>query len=100
MVRTRIGASLPPLAGRQARLPRLSRALREELAAYLLISPWLFGFVVFTAGPIFASLIISFFDTNIVTHTYRWLGLANYATLFSRDMSRSLFWTSLYNTIY
>ena len=79
--------------------PRLSTARRrEEIAAYLLISPWIIGFLVFTAGPMLTSLGLSFMETDMLTS--EWVGLKNYEQLFSTDTTRSLFWKALYNTTY
>ncbi|MDX6450724.1 MAG: multiple sugar transport system permease protein [Gaiellaceae bacterium] len=55
-------------------------ASRDTWAAYAFLSPWLFGFVVFTAGPMIASLIISFTDYSVIQTTHN-VGLANYHTL-------------------
>jgi multiple sugar transport system permease protein len=66
--------------------------------AYILISPWLIGFLIFMLGPMLASLGLSFFDTNLFS--FEFVGLDNYARLLSTDQTRSLFWTSLYNTTY
>ena len=35
---------------------------RETWAAYGFLSPWIIGFLVFTAGPMIASLVLSFTD--------------------------------------
>lgn len=77
---------------------RLTMRQTEEIMAYLLVSPWLIGFVVFILGPMIASFGLSFFETNMFS--WEFVGLKNYATLFSLDSTRSLFWKSLYNTAY
>lgn len=65
-------------------------AKREERIAYLFLSPWLIGLLVFTLGPIIASLFISMTDWNLL-NAPKWVGLANYEKMFSdRD-----FWNSL-----
>ncbi len=61
-----------------------SREQREAIAGYLFISPWLIGFVVFFAGPILASFVVSFTRWNIVG-TPQWVGLANYKNIFTND---------------
>src|SRR3954451_21309273 len=53
---------------------------RETWAAFAFLSPWLFGFFVFTAGPMVASLILSFTDYSIIQATHN-VGTANYRTL-------------------
>jgi multiple sugar transport system permease protein len=69
---------------------RLSLARREAFWAYAFISPWLIGFLIFTVGPMLASLYFSFTDYDIVSSPV-WVGLTNYINLF-RD---ELFWHSL-----
>jgi multiple sugar transport system permease protein len=59
----------------------------------LFISPWLLGFLIFTAGPMLASLILSFCKYDL--HTLKWVGTKNYEVLFTQD---PLFWKSLGNT--
>jgi multiple sugar transport system permease protein len=55
---------------------------REVLAGYLFISPWIVGFLVFTAGAMIYSLYISFSNYNLATNTARPVGVTNYANLF------------------
>jgi len=45
----------------------LKRGTKEALYGYLTISPWIVGFLVFTIGPIIASLVISLYDTDFLT---------------------------------
>ncbi len=63
---------------------------------YLFISPWLIGFIVFTAVPMLASLGMSFTDWDSF-QTPNWVGLANYVTLLTDD---PLFWKALWHTLY
>jgi len=52
---------------------------RERGTAYLFISPWVLGFVAFTAGPMVVSLVTSFTDYHILNPgTTHWVGMANY----------------------
>lgn len=55
---------------------------REAIAGYLFISPWIIGFLVFTAGAMIYSLYISFSDYNLATNRARPVGFDNYARLF------------------
>lgn len=55
---------------------------REALAGYLFISPWLIGFLIFTAGAMAYSLYISFSSYNLATNSARPVGIDNYANLF------------------
>ncbi len=77
-------------AGGSARLRR-----RQALIGYLWISPWLIGAVLFTVGPMLASLFLSFTQYNIV-ESPRWIGLANYIHAFTKD---DLFWGSMWRTL-
>jgi multiple sugar transport system permease protein len=54
---------------------------RDTWAAYAFLSPWLFGFVVFTAGPMIASFILSLTDYSVIQTTH-YVGWANYRQLF------------------
>ncbi len=67
----------------------------ETRDGYLFILPWIFGFIIFTAGPMLASLYISLTRWEIVTPSV-WVGAAQYVKLFNDDR----FWLSLYNTSY
>ncbi|MCZ0939684.1 MAG: hypothetical protein OXJ55_13665, partial [Caldilineaceae bacterium] len=71
---------------------------REELIAYLLVSPWVIGFLAFILGPMLTSLGLSFTETDLFTLEF--VGLENYTKLLSFDTTRTLFWTTLYNTAY
>jgi multiple sugar transport system permease protein len=92
--------SVPPLA-RSARGRRPSRSARgrisrsEERAALLFSSPWLVGLIVFTVGPILASVLLSITNWNLISSP-RLVGLANY-----RDMVHDHnFWQSVRVTLY
>jgi multiple sugar transport system permease protein len=52
----------------------------ETRAAYLFLSPWILGFLVFTAGPMVISLVLSFTDYSFVQAASP-VGLANYQDL-------------------
>jgi len=92
-------------AGRRAEGPRvrwprfkLTQPQREEIMAYILISPWIIGFLWFTLGPMLTSLGLSFTETDLFTSEF--VGFANYERLLSTDVTLSLFWKALYNTAY
>ena len=70
------------------RLSKLAR--QEERAAYLFLSPWIFGFFVFLLGPILASVYLSMNDWSFVTDP-KWVGLDNYRDMASdRDFLHSM----------
>jgi len=70
---------------------KLSPATREALWAYGLISPWIVGFLIWTAGPMLVSFFLSFTQYDVVNPVI-WRGIANYRRLFTGD---PLFWQSL-----
>jgi multiple sugar transport system permease protein len=58
---------------------RLRPSVREAMWGFVFISPWLVGLVLFTAGPMVASLVMSFTDFNLVRpDATRFVGLDNY----------------------
>lgn len=69
---------------------------RRAIEGYLLIAPWLIGFVAFTLGPLVASLFYSFTDYDVIQPP-NWIGLGNYIQMFTGD---PIFWISLYDTAY
>jgi len=75
---------------------RMKKQYKDNLAGYLFISPWIFGFLVFTLGPILFSLYASFTNYNI-TSQMDFVGLSNYSRLFKED---ELFYTSMMNTLF
>lgn len=76
------------------------RRRRETRAAYLFLSPWIIGFLVLTAAPMVASLVLSFTDYDILSSP-RFVGLANYRELVSDpDVARSLGNTVYYTALH
>ena len=73
-----------------------SALAREEMRdGYIMILPWIIGFVLFTAGPMIFSLIMSFTSWGGLSAP-KWAGLDNYRTLFSER----LIGVALYNTAF
>lgn len=64
------------------RRARSTRARREARAGYAFLSPWLLGFIALTAGPMIASLYLSFTNYNLFAAP-KFTGLDNYTRLFS-----------------
>ncbi|MEQ1615457.1 MAG: sugar ABC transporter permease [Hyphomicrobiaceae bacterium] len=50
----------------------------------MFLAPWLIGFVVFTLGPVLASLYLSFTKFDLLTPPV-WIGADNYVRMFSGD---------------
>ncbi len=67
-------ASVPPAGGR-------SRISQETRWAFIFLLPWIFGFLVFTAGPMIWSFYISFTEWNGIRPA-QFVGLENYFELF------------------
>jgi len=79
----------------QRHRPRARRRFKQALEGYLFISPWIIGFILFTAGPIVASFVLSFFRWSLIRPP-RLIWLDNYIEIFTRD---PLFWQSLKVTL-
>ena len=76
--------------------PRFSRqARRRAIESYLMILPWIIGFIWFTAGSMGFSLVLTFTNWDIIQPPTP-AGFSNYAVLFNDP----LFWKSLYNSAY
>ncbi len=69
---------------------------RRTLTGYAFISPWIIGFLVFTAGPMLASLAISMNSWSLLSAP-EWVGFENYSRLLTDD---PLFWIGLGNTAF
>lgn len=70
--------SLAPVRPRRSRGP----AFREALWGSIFIGPWLIGLVLFTAGPMIASLVMSLTNFDLLhTDQTRFVGLDNYARM-------------------
>jgi multiple sugar transport system permease protein len=68
-------------AGRRPRRPREAYNRRETIARLLFISPWIVGFLVFTAGAMLYSLYLSFTNYDISTNIAAPVGFANYGRM-------------------
>lgn len=78
---------------------RRSRLLRREyLAFYLFASPWLLGLLLFTLGPMLASLYLSLTDYAVIVAP-KFIGIENYVRMFTDDelVLQSLKVTLLYS---
>lgn len=61
---------------------RLSMRKREALMGYIFLSPWIFGFLIFLAGPMLASIYLSLTNYKMIQPP-QWIGLANYERMFT-----------------
>ena len=61
---------------------RMSPTRREAFWGLVFVGPWIIGFLVFTIGPLIASLILSFTDFNLVRpEAIQFIGLDNYVQM-------------------
>jgi multiple sugar transport system permease protein len=73
----------------------------ETTAAWIAISPWVIGSLVFTLWPVASSVYFSFTKYDVVTSP-EWVGLENYRRLFTNDrrfavsIRNSITYTALY----
>jgi multiple sugar transport system permease protein len=79
---------------KEGRVP-LSLQQREMLAALAFIAPWIIGFLVFTAGPMLVSLVLSFTDYSVLEPA-EFVGLENYKQMLTDSRLR----TSIMNTFF
>ena len=74
-----------------------SKGKRKVIAASCFLLPNLLGFLIFTAGPVLFSLVVSFSNWNIQqTVPFQWVWLRNFSDL----LHEQNFWLYLTNTVY
>ena len=76
-------------------ITKLSQSMKDNISAYLYISPFFIIFTVFGLFPILFTFYVSFKEWNILS-SGEFIGLQNYIKLFTDD---PLFWKSVGNTI-
>ncbi|GAA1718921.1 sugar ABC transporter permease [Kribbella yunnanensis] len=57
---------------------------RDNLTAYLFLSPWLLGLFLITIGPMIASLYLAFTDYNLI-QAPEWIGFENFTRMLSDE---------------
>jgi multiple sugar transport system permease protein len=75
----------PPLVGRR----KSTLMQQQRMWGWIFLSPWIFGFVVFTALPIIASLIFTFTEFNLSNAEIRFVGLDNWRMLVEDPLART-----------
>ena len=68
-------------------------ARRKALLGYLFLAPTILGILIFTAGPVIFSLLLSLFRWNVFAPP-EWIGLANYQRMFTDNRALTGFWNS------
>src|SRR5215210_930162 len=87
--------------GRPPEVPAPTRrsvpAVKEERVAYLFLTPWFAGLLLFLAIPLVYSLYISMTDRRLISRgREHFIGLDNYVYMFTQD---GFFYHSLYITV-
>jgi multiple sugar transport system permease protein len=80
-----------------ARPKRSRMALREAIDGYLFISPWILGFLLFVAGPMIASMVLSLMSWDLFSAP-RWVGMNNYQQLARDPLVRISLWNTAFFT--
>lgn len=75
---------------------RSSNARSEAIAGYIFTFPVILGLLLWTIGPMIASLFISFSNWQVLDEL-KWVGFANYEKIFMRDL---FFYKSIVVTLY
>lgn len=72
-------------------------ARRENLMGWLWASPWILGFLIFTLGPMLASVYYSFTEFPVISPP-KWIGFENYRIMLTDDdlIGQSLKVTTIY----
>lgn len=89
-----MATSVSMLSTPQARRRRPPIVRQEAIYAYIFLAPWIIGFLVFVAGPMVASLVLSFTQYDI-SNPPIFIGLQNFHHAFRLDPQ---FWPSLVRT--
>lgn len=75
---------------------KLSRKTNEALEAYIMLLPTVIGFLIISAGPIIAALLLSFTDYDFFKWPPNWVGLKNYVDLFNLPLFSKIVINTLY----
>jgi len=78
---------------------RLSQRRREAIEGYFFIFPWAIGFLIFTAGPMIASLVLSFTEWGLIDQP-RFTGLGNYIKMAKDPLFLHSLWVTVRYTIF
>ncbi|NLG93628.1 MAG: sugar ABC transporter permease, partial [Clostridiales bacterium] len=76
-------------------MKELTKKKKINFTPWIFISPWIIGFLIFTAMPLLFSLIMSFFNWPVIGQKV-FVGFQNYITMFTKDAQ---FYKSLFITL-
>jgi multiple sugar transport system permease protein len=81
--------------------PKRRRVSEETTAAWISISPWVVGFLIFTLWPLGASIYFSLTKYDVI-HSPEWIGFDNYHRLLTNDprFVKSIINTLVYAALY
>lgn len=75
---------------------RSNLARQQRIWGWIFLSPWLFGFTVFTAVPIFVSFIFTFTEFSLSSNEpLKFHGLKNWERLFSDPVAINALWVTV-----
>jgi multiple sugar transport system permease protein len=81
MAKTSVAAPVS-IASATQKGSRMSPSRREAFWGFVFLAPWIIGFLLFTVGPLIASLVLSFTDFNLVRpEAAKFIGFDNYSQL-------------------
>lgn len=92
----------PPRDGKRSWLPRkqLTHRQRHVLWAFIFLSPWFIGFVLFLIGPMLWSLWLSFTDYDPLVPDTQFIGVENYQEAMQDPRVRTSLWNTFFFTIF
>lgn len=73
---------------------RLSKKTKNDIQSYIMLSPQIIGFLMFSIFPLIWAIRLSWFSYNGIAEQTRFVGWENFVTL----MSDTSYWSSLANT--
>ncbi len=91
----------------ELKLRELKSSTKETIAAYIFLMPNLLGFLVFTFLPVLVSLLLSFYEWDIITWPPKFVGISNFVNLLAFHVENGRiapndynFWKILWNTVF
>jgi multiple sugar transport system permease protein len=72
---------------------------KEAVEGFLFISPWLIGFLIFTLGPLIASIFLSLSKWDIFADP-QFVGLQNYSKMLVDPLFKKSLWNTFYYAIF
>lgn len=73
----------------------MSLSKKESIAGYFFAAPAILGLLIWTIGPLIASLLLSFTDWTALS-TPNWVGLENFKEILPMTFSLKSHWLLLY----